>query len=105
MNKPNILSNESDQVTKTGKRYQEELNKQELQEQIVDAFFYFSEDRQMLKDGILDDEFFVRKAEKSVSNRLFDNKEHLPISEVLHILKDHPTVSCEISRRKKEKTA
>ncbi len=37
MNRPNILSNELDQVPKTGNWYREELNKSNLKEQILDA--------------------------------------------------------------------
>ncbi len=87
MNKPNVLSNELDQISKTGEWYKKELNNLRLHEEILDAFFYFSPDRETFREFFWDQTFFMRKGEKQITERFRENKHKLPISQMLEELK------------------
>jgi hypothetical protein len=100
MNTPNILSNDLDQVPKTGKWYREALKQKELKTAIDDAFFYSDDEWADIKEDFFsNDHFFVRAVDKEVNQRFLENKESLPMEQVVFLLETHPIVSCEIARR------
>lgn len=93
-NTPNILSDELDQVAKTGYRYYKELHEPELNQAILDNFADVSKE-----NGC-----FIEETDSMIMAWFEKNKDKLPLLEVLCELKDISVVSCEISRKKKEKT-
>lgn len=97
-NKPNILSNELDQVAKKGERYRQELLKKNLSEQIKKNF----DGEQGLP--MWENDFFVDwKTDKAVIDWFIENNKKLPAKQIVQILKDNKIVSCELFREKKAK--
>jgi len=95
MNKPNILSNDLDQVPKTRKRYPNELYADNLKQQIIQSFDTHK--------PLWENDFLVEESDEKVLSRFEKNQENLPIPDIVQMLKDYNTVSCEVHRRKKEK--
>ncbi len=102
MNKPNILSNELDQVPKTRKWYQKELDlNKDLKQQIIDAFDTFEHDDFPMGEN----DFFIGQSDKKVLDWFLSHSKDLPVEQVAKLLREHKIVSCEIQRKKKEKSS
>jgi len=97
-NKPNIISNELDQIAKKWERYRQELLKEDLSQQIKEAF-----------DGqpelpMWENDFFIDwKSDKFVVDWFLENSKYLPVEQIGKMLKDKQIISCELFREKKWK--
>lgn len=98
MNTPNNLDNDLDQVPKTGTRY--ELVLDDLKNQIIDAFDKFENNNSPMEEN----DFFIIQPDKDIVNWYLQNSEKLPMEQVMKLLKNVRTVSCEVQRKKKENT-
>lgn len=98
MNTPNILANDLDQVPKTSTRY--ELVLDDLKNQIMDAFDKFENNNSPMEEN----DFFIIQPDKDIVNWYLQNSEKLPMEQVMKLLKNVRTVSCEVQRKKKENT-
>ncbi len=99
-NKPKILSNELDQVAKRGERYRQELLKEQLSDQIADAFNQTIEGYYPVWENY----FFVSKStDKAVLDRFIAHRGNLPVEQIEKMLKDKKVVSCELFRDQKSK--
>ncbi len=102
MNKPNILSNDLDQVAKTGERYQDQLNTNELKEQLIKAFTVYKFDENF--DTIGEDDLLIDgETDPEIMDRLVRYHDKLPMSEIQEMLKTKRVVSCELKRISKIK--
>ena len=100
MNTPNILSNDLDQVAKTGSWYQKELHTKEVKQQIIDAFDKFEHDDFPMEEN----DFYINtdKSDMDVVEWLLANRTNLPLQDIGQYLRTTKRVSCEIKRQKKE---
>ena len=100
MNKPNILSNELDQVAKTGAWYQKELHtNKEVKQQIIDAFDAFEHNDFPMEEN---DFFIDSQVDRNILDWLLDNRKNLPMEQIWKMLRTTKRVSCEIKRQKKD---
>ena len=93
-NTPNILSDELDQAAKTGYEYYKRLHEPELNQAILDNFADVSKEKGCL----------IEETDPMVMAWFEKNQDKLPLLEVLRELKNMRVVSCEIARKKKEKS-
>lgn len=100
MNNPKILSNKRDKVPKIRPRYAREINENsDFRQQIIDAF-----DRD-IDSPMGENDFFVdSSSDKNILDRFFSHNEKLPMEQIATMLRNANMVSCEIQRKKKEKT-
>ncbi len=100
MNKLNILSNDLDQIPKTKKWYQKELDVNKgFKQEIIDAF-----DRSEHNDLVMgENDFFLDKDnDKKILDRFLENQKDMPIEQIAKSLREHRVVSCEIQRKNKK---